>query len=62
MQVHPNDYADYVCHRPGELDHGIRWIARMGSEDAIGLLLPATADHKGYLVEKSKGNIKILAA
>lgn len=61
MQVHPDGYADYVCHRPGELDHGIRWIARTCDENAIGLLLPATADHKGYLAEKSKGNIKILS-
>lgn len=62
MQVHPDGFADYVCHRPSELNYGIRWIARTKNEDAIGLLLPATAEHRGYSAEKKKGNIKILAA
>ena len=35
MQVHPDGFADYVCHRPGELDYGIRWISRTENEDAV---------------------------
>ena len=62
MQIHPDGFADYVCHRPYELDYGIRWISRTKDEDAMGLLLPATAEHRGYSAEKKKGNIKILAA
>lgn len=61
MQVHPDGFADYVCHRPHELNYGIRWISRTKNEDAIGLVLPATAEHRGYSAEKEKGNLKTLA-
>ena len=29
-------------------------------QDALGLLLPATAEPEGYTAEKAKGNIKVL--
>jgi hypothetical protein len=61
MQVHPAGSADYIRHRPSELDKGIRWISRTGDQDALGLLLPATAQPEGYLAEKAKGNIKLIA-
>jgi hypothetical protein len=60
MQVHPDRGADYVRHRPAELDKGIRWISRTADQDALGLVLPATAEPEGYLAEKAKGNLKIL--
>ncbi len=60
MQVHPDGYAGYISHRPAELDHGVRWISRSRDQDALGLVLPATAQHQGYTLEKEKGNIKIL--
>jgi len=60
MQVHPDGWADFVSHRPAELDHGIRWISRTADQDALGLLLPATAEPEGYTAEKAKGNIKVL--
>ena len=60
MQVHPNGSADYVRHRPAQLDKGIRWICRTADQDALGLVLPATAEPEGYLAEKTKENIKIL--
>ena len=62
MQVLPNGTADYIAHRPEQLDTVVRWIARPGDHDALGLALPATAGPEGYTVEKSKGNVKILAA
>ncbi len=37
MQIHPDGYADYVSHRPEELEHGLRWISRTEDEDALGL-------------------------
>ncbi len=61
MQVHPDGSADYVRHRPGQLDKGIRWISRTADQDALGLVLPATAEPEGYLAEKAKGNLKILS-
>ncbi len=60
MQVHPDGTADYIRHRPEQLDHGVRWISRTPDQDALGIVLPATAEPEGYLAEKEKGNIKIL--
>lgn len=62
MQLHPDGSADYVAHRPGQLPHGIRWICRTADQDALGLVLPATAEPEGYHAEKAKGNIKVLPA
>ena len=47
-------------HRPDQLDHGVRWICRTPDQDALGLLLPATAEPEGYTAEKAKGNVKVL--
>ena len=60
MQVHPDGTADYVRHRPDVLDTGIRWICRTADQDAMGMILPATAEPEGYHAEKAKGNIKVL--
>ncbi len=62
LQVHPDGSADYVRHRPAELDKGVRWISRTADQDALGLVLPATAEPEGYLAEKAKGNIRTLPA
>ena len=58
--MHPDGRADYVAHRPEQLDHGVRWICRTPDQDALGLVLPATAEPEGYSAEKAKGNIKVL--
>jgi hypothetical protein len=60
MQVHPDGSADYLRHRPDQLDKSVRWISRTTDQDALGLCLPATAEPEGYLAEKAKGNIKVL--
>jgi hypothetical protein len=62
MQVHPDGTADYVRHQPAKLDKGVRWICRTPDQDALGLILPATAEPEGYSAEKQKGNIKIIEA
>ena len=62
MQVHPDGSADYVRHRPAQLDKGVRWICRTPDQDALGFIEPATAEPEGYLAERSKGNIKIIPA
>ena len=62
MQVHPDGAADYIRYRPDQLDHGVRWICRTPDQDALGLILPSTAEPEGYTAEKAKGNIKTLAA
>jgi len=53
--------ADYACFRAAELPHGIRWISRTGDEDAMGMILPATADHKGRAEAARRGMLKVLA-
>jgi hypothetical protein len=60
LQIHPDGGADYVAHRPEQLDIGVRWICRTPDQDALGLVLPATAEPEGYHAEKAKGNIKTL--
>jgi hypothetical protein len=60
LQVHPDGTADYLRHRPAQLDHGVRWICRTPDQDALGMLLPATAEPEGYSAEKAKGNVKVL--
>lgn len=60
MQVLPDGSADYICHQPAVLNRGIRWICRMKEQDALGIVLPSTADPEGYTIEKAKGNIRIL--
>lgn len=60
LQIHPDGSADYVRHRPDQLDKGVRWIARTPDQEALGLVLPATAEPEGYTAEKAKGNVKVL--
>lgn len=62
MQVHPDGSADYVAHRPDQLSKGVRWISRPGDQDALGIVLPSTAEPEGYHAEKAKGNIRTLDA
>ena len=60
MQLLPDGYACYVTHKPEELPFGVRWIARTEDEDALGMVLPATAQHMGYLYCKKHGLEKYL--
>ena len=43
-----------------ELDKGVRWICRTPDQDALGMVLPSTAEPEGYTAEKAKGNVKVL--
>lgn len=54
------DGACYVSHPTDVLPLGIRWIARTGDEDSMGMVLPATGEHLGYSNAKQKGQVKIL--
>ena len=60
MQLLPDGYSCYVCHKPEELPFGVRWIARTEDEDALGMVLPATAQHMGYIYCKKHGLEKYL--
>jgi len=60
LQIHPDGSADYVRHLTAQLDKGVRWICRTADQDALGMILPATAEPEGYSAEKAKGNIKVI--
>lgn len=60
MQVHPDGSADYIAHRPDQLNHGVRWICRTADQGALGICLPATAEPEGYHAELAKGNVRSL--
>jgi hypothetical protein len=62
LQIHPDGGADYISHRPEQLNKGVRWICRTADQDALGLLLPATAEPEGFKAEETKGNVRHLGA
>jgi hypothetical protein len=62
MQVYPDGTADFIRHKPAQLDKGVRWICRTPDQDALGMVLPATAGPEGYTTEKANGNIKVIPA
>ena len=59
MFIHPDGSADYVCHKPSQLDHGIRWISRTPNQQSLGMEV-GTAGVEGYTTEKEKGTVKEL--
>jgi hypothetical protein len=61
LHIHPNGTADYVSHRPDQLPRATRWLCRTADQDALALVEPGTAEPEGYLAEKAKGNLRILA-
>lgn len=54
--------ACYVSHPADVLPVGVRWISRTEDEDAMGMVLPATAEHLGYTRAKKMGQVKLLPA
>jgi hypothetical protein len=60
MQLLPDGAADFVSYRPDQLDHCLRWLCRTPAENALGLMLPATAEADGYTAEKTKGHLRLL--
>lgn len=61
-QVYPNGAGGvFVRYRPSELPYATRWISRTVDEDALGMCLPATAEHKGRHYCKTHGEQRYLA-
>ncbi len=61
LQLHPDGAADFVSYRPEELPIGVRWISRLGDQEALGLVLPSTSGVDGYSAEKAKGRVVTVA-
>jgi len=51
----------FVKYRPSELPYATRWICRTPHDDALGMCLPATAEHKGRLFCQAHRQQKHLA-
>ena len=54
--------AFFVNHPVDALPVGVRWICRKEDEDAMGMVLPATAEHLGRAKAEKDGQIRILPA
>jgi hypothetical protein len=59
MHVHPDGNADYMRHRPSELNTGVRWICRTPDQDALGFEA-GTAGVTGYTAERQKDAVRDL--
>ncbi len=60
LQYVEGEGACYVNHPADVLPYGIRWISRTGTENSMGMVLPATAEHLGYEYTKANGQLKYL--
>ena len=57
----PDGSAYYTYFDTKELGHGVRWIAYHEDCEAMGMVLPATAESEGYTAEMDKGNVFTIA-
>ncbi len=62
MQKRPDGYAFYVKHPIEPLSNSVRWIARTPDMDAMGMVLPSTAEHLGHAHAVRKGQMRTLQA
>lgn len=62
MQVFPKGGSVYVTYRVKEMPYATRWIARTDDEDAMGMCLPATSEHKGRTYCRNRRQQKYLAS
>ncbi|WP_274629485.1 DUF4432 family protein [Arvimicrobium flavum] len=57
----PDGSGDCVSYRPSELPFAVRWITRGPDQDALGLVLPATAPPDGLAAAKANGQLVWIA-
>lgn len=57
LQRHPDGAGDFVSYRTSELPYAIRWMTRGPNQDALGLVLPATAPPDGLAAARRKGQL-----
>lgn len=61
LQRHPDGSGDFVSYRASELPYAIRWMTRGPDQDALGLVLPATAPPDGLAAAQRKGQLLWIA-
>ncbi len=57
LQRLPDGGGDFVSYRTAELPYAVRWITRSGDQDALGLVLPATAPPDGLAAARKNGQL-----
>ena len=57
LHRHPDGTGDFVSYRPAELPYAVRWITRSKDQDALGLVLPATAPPDGFAAARTNGQL-----
>lgn len=57
LQLHPDGTSDFIAYSARELPVAVRWMTRTGDEDALGLLLPATAWPNGLAAARAAGEL-----
>jgi hypothetical protein len=60
LQVHPDGSGDIIIYRPDQLPVAVRWMTRTGDEDAIGIVLPATAEPNGLEAARAAGQMMLI--
>jgi hypothetical protein len=62
MQTHPEgETADFIRHKPSQLDKCVRWMVNDPSHQCLGLALPGTSGPEGLTEARAKGNAVMLA-
>ena len=61
LQRHPDGGGDFVSYRPSELPYAVRWMTRGPDQDALGLVLPATAPPDGQAAARRSGQLVQIA-
>lgn len=57
LHRHPDGTGDFVSYKPAELPYAVRWITRSEDQDALGLVLPATAPPDGLAAARRNGHL-----
>lgn len=59
---HADGPAFYTRYKPAQFEHAARWILHNADQQVAAFVLPATCEPEGYLAEKAKGHVRLLAA
>jgi hypothetical protein len=57
LHRHPDGSGDFVSYRADDLPYAVRWITRSGDQDALGLVLPATAPPDGLAAARANNQL-----
>jgi len=50
-----------IAYRPRDLPHCVRWVLNDGDAQVGAFALPSTCEPEGYLAEKAKGHVRMVA-